>query len=255
MSAPITPDQLEHYWREGYLSGIRAFSPEEAASYLERLEAIERAQLDRLGGTWWPRDYRPWEQADHPLADWLHELAHHPGVLDAVAAVLGPNVLIRNADLFVKEPSLRRGIGWHQDTAEKGPDADCLLTAWIGLTESTEANGCLQFSAGSHRLDLPDGPTDKHTLTLKPTAVAALAPQATVSNLMEPGMMSMHHFRTVHRSGPNATDRRRVGFVVRFMSPAISQATAESGQATLVRGTDSHGHFALKPRFPMTWTR
>ena len=57
-----------------------------------------------------------------------------------------------------------------------------------------------------------------------------------------------------HASGANRTTERRVGFVVRFMAPAISQATAESGVATLVRGVDHSRHFTLRDRFPMTWT-
>jgi non-heme Fe2+,alpha-ketoglutarate-dependent halogenase len=253
MTGSLTAEQVEQYWQFGYVNRVPALSPEVAAHYLARLEEIERQEIERRGGTWWPRDFRS-GQDDHPLAGWLDELVRQPSILDAASSILGPNLLVRNADVFLKEPSTSRGIGWHQDTAERGPDADCLLTAWVGLTASTRENGCLEFSARSHRLELPDGPTDKFSLTLKPRAVAALDPAATVPNLMEPGMMSMHHFRTVHRSAVNRSSQRRVGFVVRFMSPAISQATAESGQATLVRGVNEPKNLGLKDRFPMTWS-
>jgi ectoine hydroxylase-related dioxygenase (phytanoyl-CoA dioxygenase family) len=149
---------------------------------------------------------------------------------------------------------VRRGIGWHIDTAERGEDTNGMLTAWLGLTASTKQNGCLAFSAGSHDIEIPGGPKDKYTLTLTREAQSHLDPAATVLNEMAPGMASLHHFRMIHASGPNRSDARRVGFVVRYMRPDVSQATAESGQATLVRGSDRVGNFSLKPRFPMTWT-
>lgn len=254
MTASLTPEQVARYWTEGFVTGVPALTPEEAADHLARLEAIEADEIARRGGTWDKRDYRPWEDPEHPLAAWLDALARHPRVLDAVASVLGPDVLIRNADVFVKHPGVRRGIGWHQDTAVVGEDADRLVTVWVGLTEATVANGALQYAAGSHRLHIPGGPTDRYTLTFTKEAAAHLDPARTVHNVMAPGMLSLHHFRTAHRSGPNTTTSRRVAFVGRYMAPRISPETAESGQATLVRGTDRFGHFALKERFPMTWT-
>ncbi|MCB9663509.1 MAG: phytanoyl-CoA dioxygenase family protein [Alphaproteobacteria bacterium] len=250
----LSPDQIEHYWQEGYVTGLRALSEEEAGAFLAELEEIEAREVEARGGRWHPRDYRPWEQEDHPLVDWLDRLARHPAVLDHVASLLGPDILVRNCDVFIKEPGVRRGIGWHRDTAVTGEDADRLLTVWLGLTDADDAKGALRFSARSHRQDIPGGPKDRFTLTLTKEAATHLDPERTVHNTLRPGMMSMHHFATVHSSGPNTTTSRRVAFVGRYMSPAISTDTAESGQATLVRGQDTHRHFALKPRFPMTWT-
>lgn len=254
MTLPLSPDQVDGFWRDGFVRGVRVMPAEEAGTWLAELERIEAAEIERSGGTWWPRDYRPWDHPDHPLIDWLDGLARHPAILDAVEAILGPDLLVRNCDVFLKEPELRRGIGWHRDTAIVGEDADRLVTVWLGLTEATADNGALRFSAGSHRVDLVGGPTDRHSLTLTKEAAAQLDPEATVLNTMEPGMLSMHHFSTVHASGPNRTRARRVAFVGRYMSPAIRPETAESGAAVLVRGRDTHGHFALKDRFPMTWT-
>lgn len=254
MTAALTPDQTEAYWTDGYVNRLVALTPDEAAEQLAAFERIEAETVAAHGGEWKQRDYRPWEHADHPFRDWIDGLVRHPRVLDFVESILGPDILIRNADIFVKNPGIRRGINWHVDTAEKGPDADRLLTVWLGLTDSTDENGGLHYAAGSHRQLLPDAPKDKWNLTLSPTAVSALDRSREVINVMEAGMMSMHHFSLVHASGPNRTTRRRVGFVGRYMAPAIQASTAESGVATLLRGRDTHGHFTLKDRFPMTWT-
>lgn len=249
----LSPDQIESYWERGFVNRLPVISADEAADALAELERIEAAEIERRGGAWTERHCRPSEQ-DHPLRAWLDRLVRLPGLLDAVEGVLGPDILVRNADVFLKEPGVRRGIGWHIDTAEQGPDADRLLTAWVGLTASTAENGCLRYAAGSHRLEIPDGPKDKYHLTFTKEAAAALDPASVAFNLMDPGMASLHHFRLAHASGPNTSSGRRVGFVVRYMSPQITPATAESGVATLVRGSDRFGHFKLKDDFPMTWS-
>ncbi|HMV67009.1 MAG TPA: phytanoyl-CoA dioxygenase family protein [Myxococcota bacterium] len=254
MSGTLTPEQVEHYQTQGFVNRIPIFTPDEAGRWLARLEDLERAELDRRGGDWKDRDFRPWVTDDHPMFAWANELVRTPALLDAVESLLGPDILVRNADIFVKNPGLRRDIGWHVDTAEKGADADQLLTVWLGLTESTRKNGCILYSAGTHRREIPNGPKDKHSLTFTREAIASLRPQDTALNEMEAGMCSMHHFRIAHASGPNRSDARRIGFVVRFMSPDIQPETAESGAATVVRGSDRRGRFHLRDKFPMTWT-
>lgn len=253
MTASLPQASVEQYWRDGFLSALPILSDAEAADYLARLEAIEAEQIAKGGGTWDNRDYRPWDHPDHPLIGWLDELARHPAILDVVESILGPDIMVRNCDVFIKNPGVRRGIGWHQDTAERGEDADCLLNVWLGLTPSTIENGGMRFSRGSHRLEIPGGPKDRFTLTFTKEAAAHLDPTQTVDNIMSPGMASVHHFRTAHTSGPNRTDARRVAFVGRYMAARISQETAESGAGVLVRGENT-GPLSTKDRFPMTWT-
>lgn len=252
---PLKPEAVEAYWRDGFVSGIPIMSSEEAATWLTRLEAIEATERARLGGTWTERDYYPWKHPDHPMLEWYSELGRHPRVLDAVSSVLGPDVLIRNADIFIKEPGVRRqGIGWHWDTAQQLEDADQFCTVWLGLTESTDLNGGLRFIKGGHRMTIPDAPKDKFTLTFSDDAKAALRGSDKVNNDMTAGCMSIHHAHMPHSSMPNKTDKRRVAFVIRFMAPTISQEMAESGVATLVRGRDQQRHFSLKDTFPVTWS-
>ncbi len=248
---PLSAEQVATYWRDGALSGV----PVLPRSFVDGAVADLHRRIAAAGGAaWTDRDYRPWDHGeDHPLVGWMDAVARQRAVLDAVAAVLGPDLLIRNCDLFWKEPGRSRGIAWHRDTAVTGPEADHLLTAWIGLTPSTADNGALRFRLGSHRVELTDGPRDNRSLNLTPAAVAQTAHCPVLRNEMPAGSMSLHHFSTVHASARNRTDAPRIGFVVRFMRPAASRAVAESGTATRVRGRDRHGHFQLTKRFPLGW--
>jgi len=250
----LTDAQVSDYWESGFINNVEVLSAKEAASWLSRLEVVESAQREQLGGTWDDRDYYPWRDENHPMIPWYAELARHPALLDAVASVLGPDLLIRNADIFIKEPGVRRqGIGWHWDTAQRLDDVDQFLSVWLGLTPSTDTNGGRRFIRGGHRIEIPDAPKDKFTLTFNATARAALTEHEKVNNDMPAGSMSLHHAHMPHSSMPNRSDSRRAAFVIRFMSTSISQEMAESGVATLVRGTDNHGHFKLNETFPVTW--
>ena len=48
--------------------------------------------------------------------------------------------------------------------------------------------------------------------------------------------------------------RRRIGFVVRFLTPEVDPSTAEAGVATLVRGVAEGDRYELRTRFPVSWS-
>jgi non-haem Fe2+, alpha-ketoglutarate-dependent halogenase len=221
----LTPTQVEQFWAQGYLSGIRVLSAPQAAKVCRHLERLETPELTAL-----PPD------ATHPLNRLVTSLATHPLVVAAVRQLLGGVGGIRNGDLFIKEPGLARGIEWHVDTAMPWPAARGLVNTWLALTPSTTASGCLQVLPGLHTLDLKDGPQDKHSLTLSRSAVAALDVSQARPLELESGCLSIHHFRTPHRSAWNRTETRRIGVVGRWVGPDVTPEIAESGQLLPVGG-------------------
>ena len=64
---------------------------------------------------------------------------------------------------------------------------------------------------------------------------------------LAPGEFSLHHGLTIHGSGPNASDDRRIGVVVRYLNPEIRQQNADLDYAALVRGEDRYGNFQHIP--------
>lgn len=250
----LSDAQVAQFWRDGFLSRLPVFDETWAAARLAELEAIEAEQAEKHGGAWTDRDFRPWKGLDHPLRAWAEDICRSERFLDTLEPLVGPNLLIRNADVFEKAPGTGQDIRWHRDTAELGPETDGLFTAWIGLTPSTVENGCMVFVRGSHTVDLTNAPESKHALTLSRDALRELDPSNKVRNVMEAGMVSVHHMRTVHASRKNRSTARRVGFVVRLMNPTVSNEAAECGTAWLARGALPHDRFQLKPAFPMTWT-
>ena len=53
---------------------------------------------------------------------------------------------------------------------------------------------------------------------------------------LKAGEFSLHHVGIVHGSEPNNSNRRRIGFAVRYMAPHVRQTIAVTDGAMLVRG-------------------
>lgn len=79
----------------------------------------------------------------------LHEqVLLDEGVLDVVAALIGPDVIALQTMLFFKAPGAQ-GQGFHQDSYYIPTFPDSLIGAWIALDPADETNGCLWMSKGS----------------------------------------------------------------------------------------------------------
>jgi non-heme Fe2+,alpha-ketoglutarate-dependent halogenase len=64
-----------------------------------------------------------------------------------------------------------------------------------------------------------------------------------VDLVLQPGEISLHQLMLVHGSEPNRTDDRRIGLVIRYIAPNVSQKGGIPDSAMLVRGKDTYGNF------------
>jgi len=82
----LSPAAVERYRRDGFYFPIPVLAPGEARERRRRLEAVEATHGGQIGGEL--------RQKPHLLFTWLADLVRHPPILDAVEAVLGPNLLV-----------------------------------------------------------------------------------------------------------------------------------------------------------------
>jgi len=59
--------------------------------------------------------------------------------------------------------------------------------------------------------------------------------------------MSLHHGLTIHGSGPNSSDDRRIACVIRYIRPDMAPDGGHADHAMMARGEDRHGHFDHVP--------
>lgn len=79
------------------------------------------------------------------------------------------------------------------------------------------------------------------------TVDASLDMSKLVSFILKGGEMSLHHARIVHGSEPNRSNRRRIGYSIRYI-PTYVRRDGPRDSAMLVRGVDTYSHFDLEPR-------
>ncbi len=244
----LPSDRIAQYWRDGFLFPIPVLPAEEAAAARGELEALERNWLDN--GL--PLPLNTYKRVNaHIVMPMAARIATDPRVLDVVEGILGPDILVYAAEFFIKEPRTRQIVSMHQDLTYWGLGAtEQLVTAWIALSPSTPASGCMDFVRASHKNPiLPHEDTfDENNLLSRGQEVRVdVAPADKVPIEIHPGQMSLHHGLTIHGSGPNTSDDRRIALVVRYCTPEVAQEVGDTDYAMPARGTDGKGHFIHVP--------
>lgn len=232
----------ERFERDGFVSGIPVVAVEEAADI--------RAQLDRYlarSGVR-PKDDPYLQYKVHMVFPWADRLVRSPAALDAVEALIGPDILVWNTAVLIKQPATRDFVSWHQDALYWGNRPEHVVSGWIAIADSTASNGCVRAIPGSHAWGiLPHSDTfgADNMLSRGQRIAQTIDDSEAVDFELRAGEMSLHHTSTVHSSHPNKSDTPRMGLVITYMSPATTMRGPRTG-ATLVRGRDSHGHFELE---------
>lgn len=239
----LSPAETARFDELGYHFPLRVFSPEEIAGYRARLEAVEQSMGGPLGGQM--------RNKPHLLFTWADEIVRHPRILDAVEDVLGPDLLVWSASFFTKEAGDPAYVSWHQDSTYWGLSDPDVVTAWIAFSDSVPENGCMRVMPGTHRYEqLPHKDTfaEKNLLTRGQEVQVDVDPSQAVDVVLQPGEMSLHHVLLVHGSEANHSNRRRIGFAIRYVPTYVRQIAGHRDSAQLVRGVDRYNHFDPEPR-------
>lgn len=133
---------------------MQGLLPEQALHDLDRGDHASGVATQQLAAP--PAHLSPAEKAEYFLRiHMLHRQLElherymlHPGVLDVLQALIGPDVLALQTMLFIKGPG-KPGQGWHQDTFYIPTIPDTLCGAWIAIDDCDELNGAMWFASGS----------------------------------------------------------------------------------------------------------
>ena len=245
MARSLSPDAVDAYRRDGYLFPIDIVGADEAATWRRRLQAIE-ARYEQDASLPRPLDDYMRRNA-HLTMPSFAQLALDPRILDAVESLLGPDLLVWSAEFFIKPAKSDKIVSWHQDLTYWGLGAtDHEVTAWLALSPVTRQSGCMRFVAGSHNNDIvahADTFAEDNLLSRGQEIAVEVDEDSTTDVVLMPGQMSLHHGRMFHASGPNSSDDRRIGFVMRFITPDVRQEVGQRDYAMLARGMDRFGNF------------
>ena len=207
---PLSEAEVDRYHEDGYVI------PEYRLSE-ETLQDI-RADYDRLLARHPEfRDYCPM-LLRYDLS--FLNYARDPNILDMVAQVIGPDIILWNSSFFAKPAVNGKKTPWHQDGEywPLRPLATC--TVWLAIDEATVENGCLKFMPGSHkRKELRPHRTNKDpNFTLHQELLESeYDDDKAVPLELEAGQMSLHDVYLLHGSEANDSGKPRRGMTMRFM--------------------------------------
>ncbi|WP_377194192.1 phytanoyl-CoA dioxygenase family protein [Ruegeria meonggei] len=240
----LTTDQRDRYWVDGFLTPLSVFSQDEAAGFRSELEQIER---DWLAADL-PLPLNTYKRVNaHLVIPLAARISLDPRVLDVVQGILGPDIMVWSAEFFIKEARTTHTVGMHQDLTYWGmgetPDQ---VTAWIALSPATVESGCMDFVQASHKTPIlphTDTYSETNLLSRGQEIAVEVAEQDKTHIELAPGQMSLHHGLTIHGSGPNRSDDRRIGLAIRYLNPNAKQLVADRDYALLARGQDGQSNF------------
>lgn len=242
MGKLLTPEQIAAFATDGFVFPIDVLSEDEVTSILSRFADVEAADPEVFTG----------ENRNnaHLAYDFFDEIVHHPRIADAVEDLIGPNILALSTVIFAKDGQSRSFVSWHQDGRYTALSEDTAVTAWVALTESHGTNGCMRMIPGTHNgpyLEHDDTFAQDNILT-RGQNINSVDDANAVDVILEPGQMSLHHWKVVHSSRPNRTDARRIGFSVQAYVPPTVKQLEGRGFVQLVRGHDPFLHMEHLPR-------
>jgi ectoine hydroxylase-related dioxygenase (phytanoyl-CoA dioxygenase family) len=234
---PVTSQQVEAYERDGVVC-LRQVMP---AAWLERMAAPIEAELAAARSADLSEMARAIEAGggeiledpaiepassgrfiagtDHwrSNADFRAFATESPLAEIAAALMRSETVHLYEDSLLVKEPGSKERTAYHQDLAYFHVEGEQVCTSWCPLDPVTPETGAVSYVRGSHRwgkvyrpnlfvsrVDIPGTqgeplpPIDDHPEDYD-----------LVQFSLEPGDVTVHHARTLHGAGGNATPRQR----------------------------------------------
>ena len=166
--------------------------------------------------------------------------ARNPGILDCIAALLGPDIKLYQDQLFMKPPRIGSRQRYHQDQPLGFyVDPPHMVTCWAALDRATVENGCLWMLPGTHRFgQIPQ----ERWREYEQLALQGELPQERPIEL-EVGDCSFHHGLILHSSWPNQSGQRRRGYATHYVSAhcRYTGPPERTNDALLVRGRDQPG--------------
>lgn len=208
----LSAQQISQYEGDGIAHPIGVMSAGAAQRFrsaFEELEVYLKRKLDYVAMT-------------HLYFRWAFELATWPNILNAVEQILGPEVLIQGTLILCKQAHDPSFVTWHQDVNYAPENSSPTVSAWVALSHSSRRSGCMRVLPGSHK-----GGILPHSGTVVENNMLTYSVKVDESNAIDielrAGEMSLHQAAIVHGSLPNQSDDKRIGFIIRFVTPQFQK--------------------------------
>jgi hypothetical protein len=216
---PLTEEEIEQYYREGYLI-VESLVPE---SVVDRV--VEEAHKVNViaGGDWTPRVF------DHqnPLEDpELHQLLVEPGIVGAVEQIFEAPARVYYGLLAIVPSRGGKGLEWHQDNMYN-VILGRALNVFVALCDITPDKANLWMSPGSHKKGVQE------SLTTEGHRVARAPENGIPLPRLSKGSVCIFDRSTLHHSKRNETDTDRYAYAAQYQE--LNARNGATGQKDPLR--------------------
>jgi len=218
----LSTEEVAQYHRDGFLVPKYRFS----AEIVKKLQKLTRQLVadnpEALDGIGSPHLKNARSNQQVKTEDGWLDIAAHPDMIDIVAQLIGPDVVLWASTLFYKEPKKGIATPWHRDAAFYPIEPNATTTVWIAVFDSVKENGCLRAIPGSHLSQEVGAHREGHWKEKGTGGSLIDIDESTAVDVeLSPGQMVIFDVYTTHGSWPNLGTRERAGYAVRFF-PATS---------------------------------
>ena len=208
----LTPEEVTHFHDQGFVGPFAAMPPEEMAAV--------RSRIDDEVLTCDGPNPKTRLQSRHMDSRVVFDLASHPAIVDRMASLYGPHLILWATNFFNKEPGGSE-IPWHQDLNYWPLEPIINISAWIAIDDVKIDNSCVQILPGSHKRVVPHIPA-RDGMAFSEEADANFFSKDNFLNMeLAPGEFFLFNEKLLHHSEPNRSNRRRMGMSVRVTIPIV----------------------------------
>ena len=267
----ISQEQRESYYDHGYLllpnvvenkwlNPLRKALDDVVEVAREMTESTRRIDLEPDHSYDNPRVRRVAYLDEYDPIFW--RLCYDSIITDIAADLLGPNVRFRELMMNFKWAKGGAAVKWHQDIAFYPHTHAGTLQFLLMLEGATENQGPLNLIPRSHKGEIfPHYDCEGNwTGCIADDDMDRVDLDNAISVTGKPGLLSVHHSRTIHGSSVNASSAGRPAFVLTYSAadaiPYTAPAYPSVNYQKLVRGVDpgvAHHEDMIVP-MPPDWS-
>lgn len=239
----LTPAQIEQFNQNGFLMGMRAYTPAEIAQVRQYFDEL-LARVVAAGGDSYSIS------SAHLKYGPVWDILTHPVIVRHVQDLLGPNVVGWGSHFFCKMPGDGKAVAWHQDASYWPLTPSKAVTVWLAIDDADVENACMRFVSGSHHHGkMTFRPSDPKEHNVLNQTIENVEQYGTfVDDILQAGEFSMHSDLLLHGSEANQSTRRRCGLTLRYAAADVRAYLDWNQKGVWVSGQDATGHWANRTR-------
>lgn len=137
-------------------------------------------------------------------------------IRDILAQVLDDTpvlTLAHHNSIMTKMPHTSTNTEWHQDIRYWNFESDNLVSVWLALDEEYEANGVLEFIAGSHKMSFAPTQFEEKSYFSSTNEQNQELIKNKSSVRLHKGDVVLFHAKLLHRANKNSTNKAKISFV------------------------------------------